>query len=89
VYTALGIDLRTKRVIVSKSQIFGLEGLAGLYDEVVVVDGEGWGTTNYHRLPFERVRRPIFPLDESVDLGSAEVFIREGASVQSGALAVS
>jgi microcystin degradation protein MlrC len=87
VYTAVGIDLRTKRVIVSKSQIFGLEGLHGLYDEVVVVDGEGWGTTNYHKLPFAHVRHPIFPLNEAVELNAEEVYVRLGASVGRPALA--
>lgn len=79
VYSTLGVDLRTKSVIVSKSQIFGLEGLHGLYSDVVVVDGEGWGTTNYRRLPFQRLSRPIFPLDEGVTFDSDRVFLRESA----------
>jgi microcystin degradation protein MlrC len=79
VYTIMGIDLRTKSVIVSKSQIFGLEGLHGLYSDVVVVDGEGWGTTNYRRLPFKHLSRPIFPLDEGVTFDPDRVFLRERA----------
>jgi microcystin degradation protein MlrC len=83
VYAALGLDLRTKSVIVSKSQVFGLEGLRGLYSDVVIVDGEGWGTTNYQRLPFRNVTRPIFPLDERVAFDAGRVFVTtSGPAVQ-------
>jgi microcystin degradation protein MlrC len=62
VFTTLGVDLHTKSVIVSKSQI-------------VVVDGEGWGTTNYARLPFKHIHRPIFPLDDQVAFDPGDVHV--------------
>jgi microcystin degradation protein MlrC len=66
VFVTLGIDPRVKSIVAVKSQIFGLEGFAGLYSEFIDVDGEGWGTTNFRRLPYQRVRRPISPLDADV-----------------------
>jgi microcystin degradation protein MlrC len=70
VFVTLGIDPRVKSIVAIKSQIFGLEGFAGLYSEFIDVDGEGWGTTNFRRLPYERVRRPISPLDTDVSFAA-------------------
>jgi microcystin degradation protein MlrC len=73
VYSTVGVDLRTKSVIVTKSQIFGREGLEPFVQDVLVVDSDGWGTTHYRRLPYQNVRRPIVPLDDDVAFGDPTV----------------
>lgn len=66
VFTSVGIDPVRKAVLVVRSQIFGPKSYAGLVDGVVVVDGDGLATSNFAKLPYRRVRRPIFPLDADV-----------------------
>ncbi len=66
VFRSLGIEPTSKAILVVKSQIFAPEALASLISASIIVDGEGWGTSNFLRLPYQRVRRPIFPLDEQV-----------------------
>lgn len=58
-----GIDPASKSVIVIKSQIFGPASYGDIVDDHVVVDGEGWATSNFRRLSYTKLRRPIFPLD--------------------------
>ena len=67
VFTSVGIDPRRKAVLVIKSQIFGPRSYSEIAQEVIVVDGEGWATTDFRKLPYRRVRRPIFPLDDEVE----------------------
>jgi microcystin degradation protein MlrC len=69
VFTSVGVDPTRKAVVVVRSQIFGPRAYAGLVDDVVVVDGDGWATSNFAKLPYRRVRRPIFPLDAEVVFG--------------------
>ena len=75
VYATVGIELRTKSVIGTKSQIFGREGLQPFVSEVLVVDSGGWGTTHYRRLSYEHIRRPIVPLDDDVTFGDPTVTV--------------
>jgi DNA polymerase-3 subunit alpha len=37
------------------------------YDRIILVDGPGTSTSNYRRLPFSRIPRPMFPLDAMAD----------------------
>lgn len=67
VFTSVGIDPRQKAVLVVKSQIFGPRSYSGIVQETIIVDGEGWATTDFRKLPYRRLRRPIFPLDPEVD----------------------
>jgi microcystin degradation protein MlrC len=69
VFTSNGIDPTRRRVVVVKSQIFAPRAYAGLVAGTVVVDGRGWATTDFARLPYRRLRRPIFPLDPDVAFG--------------------
>jgi microcystin degradation protein MlrC len=66
VLTTLGIDPRQKTAVAIKSQVFGPKSYGDIVDDVIVVDGEGWATSNFSRLPYRRLRRPIFPLDPEV-----------------------
>lgn len=63
VFTSLGIDPRTKRYLLLKSRIHYRAGFAPLARATITLDGDGVTTSDNDRLRFERVRRPIFPLD--------------------------
>ena len=63
VFLSLGIDPKTKRYLLLKSRIHYRAGFAPLARATITLDGEGVTTSDNDRLRFERVRRPIFPLD--------------------------
>jgi microcystin degradation protein MlrC len=66
VFTSNGVDPSRRAVIAVKSQIFAPRAFAELIAESVVVDTPGWATTDFTRLPYRKLRRPIFPLDPEV-----------------------
>ncbi len=59
----LGIDPLQKRFLMLKSRIHWRAGLAHIAKDVVECAGVGVCTSDYGQLTFDRVRRPIFPLD--------------------------
>ncbi len=61
--TSLGIDPMQKRYVMLKSRIHWRAGLGKLAKAVVECAGVGVCTSDYAQLKFNRVRRPIFPLD--------------------------
>jgi microcystin degradation protein MlrC len=63
VFTSVGIDPKTKRYLLLKSRIHYRAGFAPLARATITCDGEGVTTSDNDRLRFERVRRPVFPLD--------------------------
>jgi microcystin degradation protein MlrC len=62
-FHAVGIDPASKRFVMLKSRIHWRAGLRSLAGAVVECAGTGVCTSDYAALPFEHVRRPIFPLD--------------------------
>jgi len=60
---ALGIDPMQKRYVMLKSRIHWRAGLGKLASAVVECAGVGVCTSDYDQLQFNRVRRPIYPLD--------------------------
>lgn len=60
---ALGIDPLQKRYVMLKSRIHWRAGLGRLAKAVVDCAGVGVCTSDYGELRFEKVRRPIYPLD--------------------------
>jgi len=64
-FRALGIDPASKRYLMLKSRVHWRAGLGGLAKAVVECAGTGVCTSDYGTLDFRRVRRPIYPLDES------------------------
>jgi microcystin degradation protein MlrC len=64
-FRALGIDPAKKRYLMLKSRVHWRAGLGGLAKAVVECAGTGVCTSDYGTLNFRRVRRPIYPLDES------------------------
>jgi len=62
-FRALGIDPAKKRYVMLKSRVHWRAGLGPLAKAIVECAGTGVCTSDYSQLRFERVRRPIYPLD--------------------------
>ncbi len=60
---SLGIDPMQKRYVMLKSRIHWRAGLGKLASAVVDCAGVGVCTSDYGQLNFQKVRRPIYPLD--------------------------
>ena len=60
---SLGIDPLQKRYVMLKSRIHWRAGLGKLAKAVVECAGVGVCTSDYGQLQFNKVRRPIYPLD--------------------------
>src|SRR6185437_5635608 len=78
VFTSLGIDPRTKRFLLLKSRIHYRAGLQPIAAATITCDGEGVTTSDNDRLRFERVRRPIYPLDR-LNAPAEETMVRNRA----------
>lgn len=60
---SLGIDPMQKRYVMLKSRIHWRAGMAHLAKAVVECAGVGVCTSDYSQHRFERLRRPVYPLD--------------------------
>lgn len=58
-----GIDVTRYRIVALKSQQHFRAGFEGIAGEIIRVDTPGSTSSNLSNLPFERVNRPIWPLD--------------------------
>jgi microcystin degradation protein MlrC len=65
----LGIDPRRKRYLAIKSRVHWRADIGRICGEVVECAGLGVCTSEYDQVRFEKVRRPIFPLDADVAFG--------------------
>ncbi len=63
-FTNLGVDLSAQRIVVVKSTNHFYAGFAPLASEVLYVDSDGPIPRDMRRVPYRRVRRPIWPLDD-------------------------
>ena len=62
-----GIDIARYKIIALKSQNHFRAAFEPLAKEIIRTDPPGWTTSNLNQLEFERVRRPIWPLDRDVE----------------------
>ncbi len=62
-FLANGIDPRAKRVICLKSMQHFRAAYQPIADRIIVCDSGGLASPDLSRLTFDRVRRPIYPLD--------------------------
>jgi microcystin degradation protein MlrC len=62
-FTSLGIDPQQRKFLMLKSRIHYRVGFGSMAKAIVECTGRGVCTSDYAELNFERVRRPIFPLD--------------------------
>ena len=62
-FTHAGIDPARKRYVLIKSRQHFRAGFEPIISDVVMVSGPGITTSDYGMYPWDRVRRPIYPLD--------------------------
>jgi microcystin degradation protein MlrC len=62
-FYSVGIDPTRKRYLMLKSRVHWRAGMGPLAKHTVECAGTGVCTSDYSTLDFQRVRRPIFPLD--------------------------
>ncbi|HEX6959345.1 MAG TPA: M81 family metallopeptidase [Ferrovibrio sp.] len=67
VFTSVGIDPQHKRYLLLKSRIHYRAGFAPLAKATFTLDGEGVTTSDNSILKYEKLRRPIYPLDRIND----------------------
>ncbi|MCH8997460.1 MAG: M81 family metallopeptidase [Proteobacteria bacterium] len=73
IFTSAGIEPQHCHYLLLKSRIHYRAGFAPLAKATIACDGTGVTTSDNARLTFERVKRPIFPLDRPLDWNQPEV----------------
>jgi microcystin degradation protein MlrC len=63
-FRTLGIEPTARKILVCKAELQHRAGLAGIGRTFIDVDAPGLATQVLSRLPFSRIRRPVFPLDD-------------------------
>lgn len=66
IFTSLGVDPAACRYLLLKSRIHYRAGFAALARHTITLDGVGVTTSDNALLTFERIRRPIYPLDSGL-----------------------
>jgi len=70
-YRSLGLEPNDARITQVKSPAAFRAAYDGLYDEIIIVDGPGAASPNLTALPWQRLGRPIYPLDPEIDFDLA------------------
>jgi microcystin degradation protein MlrC len=63
-FRSLGIEPTARKILVCKAELQHRAGMAGVGRTFIDVDAPGLATQVLSRLPFSRIRRPVFPLDD-------------------------
>ena len=63
-FRALGIDPTRKKFLMIKSRVHFRAGFEDMAKDIIECAGTGVCTSDYNQLTFEKVRRPIYPLDD-------------------------
>jgi microcystin degradation protein MlrC len=64
VFLLHGIDVRRRRLVALKSSQHFRAGFRDLATEIIAADAPGATSLQIEKLPYRRIRRPIWPLDE-------------------------
>ncbi len=62
-FRSLGIEPTQRKILACKSELQHRAGFEGLASKIIDVDAPGLATQDLSRLPFKKIRRPVFPLD--------------------------
>ena len=66
-YRAAGLEPAAAQIVVVKSPNAFRAAYEPIAARIIMVDGPGASTSNYSRLPFSRIPRPMYPLDAMED----------------------
>ena len=69
-FKAFGIDPAAKKVVAIKSMQHFRAAFEPIAGKVIVCDSGALCSPNYTTLPYRRVPRPVFPLDQNIDLAA-------------------
>jgi microcystin degradation protein MlrC len=64
-FRSLGIEPTERKILVCKSEAQHWAGFGGIARAIIDVDGPGPGTQDISKQHYTKIRRPIFPLDNS------------------------
>jgi microcystin degradation protein MlrC len=64
---SVGIEPTRRQIVVIKSSVHYRADFTPLVREIIEVDAPGLSTPNWGRFNFERLRRPIYPLDREME----------------------
>jgi len=67
-YRSVGIEPTTKQYLLLKSRIHYRAGFKPIAKHIVECNGIGVTGSDYSQFKFEKIRRPIFPLDSDMEL---------------------
>ena len=68
-FTNLGIDPRRKKLVVVKSTNHFMAAFGPIAKRVIYVESDGPLSRDYRRIPYTKIHRPIWPLDEKTSPG--------------------
>jgi len=68
-FTNLGIDPRKKKIVVVKSTNHFMAAYGPIAKKVLYIDSDGPLSRDYRKIPYTKVARPIWPLDEQTKPG--------------------
>jgi microcystin degradation protein MlrC len=63
-FRSLGIEPTQRKILACKSELQHRAGFEGIASKIIDVDAPGLATQDLSRLPFKKIRRPVFPLDD-------------------------
>ena len=66
-YRTVGLEPTAAQIVVVKSPNAFRAAYEPIAARIIMVDGPGASTSNYSRLPFSRIPRPMYPLDAMED----------------------
>ncbi|MGO4156584.1 M81 family metallopeptidase [Cupriavidus sp. YAF13] len=69
IFTHIGVDPLAQRFLLLKSRMYCRPVFVPIAKAVVECDGGGVTSSRYAQFPFERLTRPVYPLDADVTLG--------------------
>jgi microcystin degradation protein MlrC len=63
-FRSLGIEPTQRKILTAKSELQHRAGFEGVASKIIDVDTPGRATQVLSRLPYKKIRRPVFPLDD-------------------------
>ena len=63
-FRSLGIEPTERKILACKAEMQHRAGFAGIAGKIIDVDAPGLATQILSRLPYAKIRRPVFPLDD-------------------------
>jgi microcystin degradation protein MlrC len=63
-FRSLGIEPLERKILAAKAELQHRAGFEGVAKKIIDVDTPGLATQILSRLPYKKIRRPVFPLDD-------------------------